>query len=176
MNAPPDAVRCLVLPVSDDQVLVPSAVVAEVFAAREIPPLDAGPRWLLGRVGWRESTLAVVCIEAAVGGERPPIDKRAKIVVLRVLGDAKALTHYAMLVQGIPKQVIASPQTVQAATPGAERPFVASEVSLEGERAFIPDLDALERALVALAPSWQQPEPTAAAAGPGAEDGNGDGL
>jgi chemosensory pili system protein ChpC len=156
LETSPEAVRCLVLPVHDDQVLVPSAVVAEVFAARDIPALEGAPRWLIGRVVWRDASLPVVSIEAAVGGERPPVGERAKIVVLRSLGAEEPLAFYALLIQGIPRQVLASSRTVQSRPRDRDRPFVAQDLDLEGERAFIPDLDALERALVAFADSWRQ--------------------
>lgn len=159
MDSTSEAIRCLVLPVSDDRVLIPSAVVAEIISASGIRLLEDGPGWLLGSVAWRDSTLPVMSIEAAVGGELPPLAERAKLVVLRTLGADRALKHYALLLQGIPGQVLASSRTVQSAARDGERPFVAEEVMLEGERAFIPDLDALERALVAFAASWQRSAP-----------------
>lgn len=174
MEPTSEAVRCLALPVHDDQVLVPSAMVAEVFAAREIPPLTDGPRWLLGRITWRDTTLAVVSIEAAVGAECPAVAERAKIVVLRALETARSPDHYALLIQGIPRQVLASPRNVQSRSHDGERPFVAMEVNIDGERAFIPDLDALERALGAFAESWSQPVPARAGLGDAPGQGAGE--
>ena len=158
MQGDSHGIRCLALPMAGDQLLLPSAVVAEIFSVPEIEPIESGPRWLLGSLSWRESKLPVICMEAVVGGERMAVAERSKIVVLRALSAALDPGYYAVLTQGIPRQVLASSATVQsAAAVDGERPFVAAELNVDGEHSFIPDLDAVERALVAAALSWKSP-------------------
>ena len=150
-----DAVRCLALPIVGEQALVPNAVVAEVLAADAITPVDGGPDWLLGSLTWRGSVLPLVCIEAALGGERLDVGARSKIVVIKALSASGSLENYAVLVQGIPHQVLATGETVvlDRSVAGA-RPFVAADLQVEGRRAFIPDLDAVEKALMDIAEDW----------------------
>lgn len=144
-----DTVRCLVLPIVGDQILVPNAIVAEVFAAESVTPLDDGPAWLIGRLPWRETTLLLVCMEAALGGASPETKPRSKIVVMNTLSNSGSLEHYAVLVQGIPHQVLATERTIELdRSVNGTRPFVAAELQVAGARAFIPDLDAIERALL----------------------------
>ncbi len=160
MEQAEDTVRCLVLPIVGEKILVPNAVVAEVFAVNDVTPVGGGPEWLLGNVAWRSHALPLVCMEAALGGARCEVGSRSKVVVMNALSGNESLANYAVLVQGIPHQVLATEHTVALDTPitGA-RPFAAVDLQIEGERAFIPDLDAVEEALLDVVDEWQVPGP-----------------
>jgi chemosensory pili system protein ChpC len=151
-----DAVRCLALPIVGEKILVPNAVVAEVFAADSVSPVAESANWLLGSLTWRGQVLPLVCMEAALGGDSLEADGRSKIVVLNTFSAREPLKNFAILVQGIPHQVLATDHTVQLETPiNGARPFVTADLLVEGERALIPDLDAIEQALLDLADQWQ---------------------
>jgi chemosensory pili system protein ChpC len=153
-----ETVRCLALPIVGDQLLVPSAVVAEVFTAPGVSPVKGGPKWLLGSLFWRGIVLPLVCMETALGGERLDLGTRSKLVVMHGITGSESLRYYAVLLQGIPRQILATRHTVKAAGPaGGERPFVAAELQLDGEQASIPDLDDLEKALLAALDAWRKP-------------------
>jgi len=157
VDASSDAVRCVALPVAGEHALVPSALVAEIFAVGELTPPASGPSWLLGSVFWRGLNLPVISFETAMGGERAAVGERAKSVVLRAVGESDALRYYAVLVQDIPRQVLASQRTVQAApASGREAEFVQCELRVEGAPGFIPDIDALESALIASSAAWRR--------------------
>ena len=166
MEQEEETVRCLALPLVGNQLLVPNAVVAEVFAAGAISPVPDGPDWLLGNLAWRGEVLPVVCMEAALGGTRLETGTRSKIVVISALTASESLKYYAVLVQGIPHQVLAGSSTVTPETPiNGARPFVAVDVQVEGGQAFVPDLDAVEQALLDVAELWHRA---------GSDDGGGD--
>jgi chemosensory pili system protein ChpC len=155
-----DTVRCLALPIVGEQILVPNAVVAEVFAADAVSPAVGGPEWLLGSLTWRGTVLPLVCMEAALGGTRLEPRARSKIVVMNTISAGESLKHFAVLVQGIPHQVLATDHTVRLETPiNGARPFVAADLLVEGEQAFIPDLDAFEKALLDVADQWRVASP-----------------
>lgn len=149
-------VRCLALPIAGEQILVPNAVVAEVVAADTVSPVSGDPEWLLGSLTWRGSVLPLVCMEAAVGGIRIEAGARSKIVILKSLSAREPLENFAVLVQGIPHQVLATDHTVTLESPINDgRPFVAADLQVEGEQAFIPNLDAVEKALMDIVDRWQ---------------------
>ncbi len=149
-------VRCLALPIAGEQILVPNAVVAEVVAADTVSPVSGDPEWLLGSLTWRGSVLPLVCMEAAVGGTRLEAGARSKIVILKSLSASEPLENFAVLVQGIPHQVLATDHTVTLESPiNGGRPFVAADLQVEGEQAFIPNLDAVEKALMDIVDRWQ---------------------
>ena len=152
-----DTVRCLALPIVGGQILVPNAMVAEVFAADEVTPAAGGPNWLLGTLTWRGRVLPLVCMEAAVGGSPLEVGRRSKVVVMNAFTASAPLENFAVLVQGIPHQVLATDHTVQLETPiNGARPFVAADLSVEGELAFVPDMDAVEKALLDAADAWRR--------------------
>lgn len=156
MDADHDAVRCLALPIVGERILLPNAVVAEVFAAGAVSATADGPEWLLGSLPWRGLVLPLVCMEAAVGGASLAPGARSKVVVINALSGNESLENYAILVQGIPHQVMATDQTVALEQPpNGARPFVVADLRVEGEKAFIPDLDAVEKALLDSAAEWQ---------------------
>lgn len=155
MDPEENTVRCLALPIVDEQILVPNAVVAEVFAAHTVSPASGGPDWLLGSLTWRDRVLPLICMEAALGGARLEAGARSKIVVINALSASEPLENFAVLLQGIPHQVLATDHTVTLESPiNGARPFVALDLQVEGERAFIPDLDAVEKALLEVAEHW----------------------
>ena len=156
MDGDLDAVRCLALPIVGERILLPNAVVAEVFAAGAVSATGDGPEWLLGSLPWRGSVLPLVCMEAAVGGQSLAPGARSKVVVINALSANASFENYAILVQGIPHQVLATDHTVVLEeAPNGARPFVVADLMVEGEKAFIPDLDAVERGLLDSAAEWQ---------------------
>lgn len=166
MEPEEETVRCLALPIVGDQLLVPSAVVAEVFTAPGVSPANGGPDWLLGSLFWRGVVLPLVCMETALGGERLDLGTRSKLVVMHGITGSESLRYYAMLLQGIPRQILATRHTVKAAGgSGGERAYVAAELQLDGEPAFIPDLDGIEKALLAALDTWRKPGDRAARSG-----------
>jgi chemosensory pili system protein ChpC len=154
-----DTVRCLVLPIVGEQILVPNVMIAEVYAVDTVSPPTGGPDWLLGNVIWRGRELPLVCMEAALGGPRLEAGARSKVVVLKTLSANEALKNFAVLVQGIPHQILAADHSVSVRTPtNGARPFVALDLEVEGEQAFIPDMDAVEKALLDVVGQWRVPD------------------
>ena len=106
MQQDEDTVQCLALPIVGEQILVPSAVVAEVYAVDAVSPAIGGPDWLLGNVTWRGNEVPLVCMEAALGGTRLEAGARSKMAVMKAQSAGEALKNFAILVQGIPHQVL----------------------------------------------------------------------
>ena len=157
MESDEETIRCLALPIVGDQALVPNAVVAEVFAAEDVVPAAGGPEWLLGSLSWRGQRLPLVCMEAALGGDRQEAGARSKVVVMKAITGDASLPNYAVLVQGIPHQVLATGEALTWETPiNGARPFVAADLRMDSGQALIPDLDAVEEALLDVADRWRQ--------------------
>ncbi len=150
MAQPADTIRCLLMPVGEVQVLLPGAAVAEITAWQAPEPVPGTPPWLLGRVDWRGTGVPVTDLEALMQGRDPLAPgPRARLAVLHSLAEDDLLPFHALLLRGIPHMVHVFPGLV---TPedrgeGLAHDVVAQTVSVHGERAFVPDLDVLERSL-----------------------------
>lgn len=152
MADPAGALSAVLLPLTEQNLLLPAAVIAEVVAYVQPEPDDAWPAWVLGVFPWHRRMLPVVSVEAAMGMQPAPIGgRRARIVVLHTLGGEPGLPRYALLVANTPRVISIWPEFLQARAPGpAEEPYVRQRVTLpDAESAIIPDLDALQSAVLA---------------------------
>ncbi len=152
MADPATALSGVLLPLEQLHLLVPAAVVAEIVAYAEPEVASSWPDWVLGLIPWHGCRLPLVSVEAAMGS--PPSaagGRRSRIVVLHTLDGEPGLPRYALLVRDTPRVVSIWPEflTVRPSEPVNE-PFVRLRVNLaDGESAVIPDLDALQDAVLA---------------------------
>ena len=152
MPDPDTALRAVLLPLSEQNLLVPAAVVAEVMGYVEPEPGGSWPDWVLGVFAWQDQMLPLVSVEAAMGRQSARVQGRhTGIVVLHTLGGPAGLPRYGLLVMDTPQVVSIWPESLHACPPGpAPEPYVRLRVALpEAESAIIPDLDALQADLLA---------------------------
>ncbi|WP_336365560.1 chemotaxis protein CheW [Marinobacter sp. C2H3] len=136
---------CVMIPVNDRQLLLPNVSIAEVV---DYQGEDAGPRspdWLVGYLPWRGLTLPVVSYDAANGGTLAvPGDNRGRIVVLNTIGEHhQSVPFMALVTQGIPSQARLTEEDLHPAD-GEPGPADLMSVSVDGENAWIPNLEYLE--------------------------------
>lgn len=146
MVAEDASVRSLLIPMEDSYLLLPSTVVAEVVGYSDPEPLPGDyPSWLLGRFNWRGQRIPVVAFEDINGGSGALPATRARLMVLKALGDRPELPYFAILAQGIPRLVSVHPDGIEdLEEPMDDAPAVAAAVLAHGEPAFIPDMEFLE--------------------------------
>jgi chemosensory pili system protein ChpC len=147
-----DPLRCLLVPLDGDRLLLPSAAVAEVSAYTQPVAVADSPPWLVGEVRWREQRLPLLSLEVVLrGGVSSPADARCRIVVLYALAGARDPAFYGLLCRDIPKALRLTredlrPVELPPGYPGGE------VAAVEGERvgrALVPDLETLEHRLLA---------------------------
>ena len=136
---------CVMIPVSRRQLILPNVSIAEVV---DYASSDAGigaPDWLAGRLEGRGLNLPVISYDAANGGTLAvPGENRGRIVVLNSVSDSnKKLRFMALITQGIPSQVRITEDQVKQLE-GENGPADLMLVEVDGEAAWIPNLDYLE--------------------------------
>lgn len=98
-------IRCLLIPVgsSQSQLLIPSAVVAEVTNYK-VPEkkLNNTPKWLLGLVEWRGQHVPVISIEDILAQPPLPPSNDQRLVILYGLETSQFLPFYAFIASNIP--------------------------------------------------------------------------
>ena len=149
MSATGEAIRSLVLPLSDSMLVVPASAVEEVLFAEAVDTPPPGcPVWLIGEVQMRQHTVPLVCFEALVGEALPEIAKTEHAVVLKNLDADGEPTFYAIRLQRAPRVEELDTATLQLADDGAsDNPFVACRVIVDGQEGGLPALDQLVNAL-----------------------------
>ena len=138
------SVYSLLIPFSDDAMLLPNASVAELIGFEQPAPLQNGPDWCLGILTWRGVKVPLLSFEAVRGNPVVDIDKNSRIAILNALGGNPKLPFFAMVTQGIPHLVQANQSIVTAVAEDTGGEGVSRKILVEGEPALIPDLDALE--------------------------------
>lgn len=140
-------IHSLLLPLDGDRLLVPNTAVAEIVAYREPEAADGGPEWFLGWLEWRGQRLPVVAFEKFIGGDAPNVGHRARMAIFNRLDPNAEPRFYGLLLQGLPRLVQATEETVSGDDAAKVPQGVRCHVMVGGEPASIPDLDALEAAL-----------------------------
>ena len=149
MNDNSQSLSCVMIPMSGRQLLLPNVSIAEVV---DYASADAGantPEWLVGYLDWRGLQLPVISYDAANGGALTvPGDTRGRIVVLNTIGDHhKEVPFMALVTQGIPSQARLAEDQVRKLE-GEPGPADLMQVEVEGEHAWIPNLEFLESLVV----------------------------
>jgi chemosensory pili system protein ChpC len=142
---------CLLVPLSEERLLVPRACVTEVINYQVPTPLEGVPPWYLGTVAWGGRRVPLVSFEAACGRSAPRTSGRTRIVVMQGISEHAAALggHFAVITQGFPQLVRLSPDVIQAdpSRSFGERSPVICQVKMVNEHPLIPDFERLEQQL-----------------------------
>ena len=142
-------IRGVLLPLRAGQLLLPNASVSEVIGYRdpEAPPENA-PDWLLGVMSWRQYPIPLISFDNLLGLSDNSIGARARIAICNTLNGNAERPYIGILLRSIPHLVrVIEPLITPVDVPGGTGEMVARKVRISGQEAWIPDLDALERAL-----------------------------
>lgn len=136
---------CVLIPVTDRQLLLPNVSIAEIVDYAEPETTEDGPAWLVGYLNWRGLKLPVISYDGANGGEkRQPDAVRGRIAVLNTISQShQNMPFLAMITQGIPSQAKLTEEQVQE-TEGETGPADLMVVDVDGHTAYIPNLEYLE--------------------------------
>jgi len=145
MNQTPLEVRAVVLPVRNGQLLLPNSSVAEVAAFREATELPGSPDWLLGMISWRWQEIPMVCFDTLVGMPPEKTGVRARIGICYTLSESAKRPFLGILTQSVPHLTRATEEVMESdPEPSELGDAVIEQVLVNGEKAWVPDLDAIE--------------------------------
>lgn len=142
-----NVIRCMLLPLTNDWLLLPNVTVAEVIAYVEPKNLsDAEP--VIGNIDWRGVIVPVVSFENTCGLESRENSLRDRIAILyNPQGDEKK-PYLGVKLTDIPKSFRAEENLLVEETISIQRTdLILNEISDEGRRVFIPNLEAMFQTL-----------------------------
>ncbi|HKJ20304.1 MAG TPA: chemotaxis protein CheW [Woeseiaceae bacterium] len=149
MSSETEELYSLLIPLSEDRLIVPRACVAEVvrFTA---PEHEAGAHaWMMGSVNWNGRSLPVASFEGALGKDVPVTTGRTRIVVFNATTGQLKTGYFGVLTQGFPQLVRVNEDVLQLHTTEGwpkDAP-VLCRVKMINEFPLIPDLEKLEAML-----------------------------
>ena len=147
--------KCVILTLRKENVVVPNALVAEIISVKEVVETENTPKWFLGNMNWRGKSVPLLSFEAAVGDEVSKVNLNTQAVVLYAVGkdgDIVASPYLGLVMSGVPH--ISRFSREQIVTDDEEEnnhPMVAQKVRINGARVNILDVDAMVSMVQALA-------------------------
>jgi len=134
-------IRSVLVPVTDAELLLPNASIAEIVAYSQPLPIDQAPEWLLGNVlwhGWQVPVLAFGVLTEAQDAE--PIEG-AKICITKSLIENDRMPYIGILAQGFPRLVTVTEASLSEVPGSSTHIAVAGKAIIGSREAWVPDLD-----------------------------------
>lgn len=137
----------LLVPLSDERLIVPRACVAEVARFTKPDQSDGNHGWLLGSANWNGRELPVVAFEGVMGREVPEVSGRTRIVVFYAAAARLRSGFFGVITQGFPQLVRVNREVLRfdSAEGWPDDAPVLCRVRMINEFPLVPDLEALER-------------------------------
>ena len=149
MSAENDELYSLLVPLSEDRLIVPRACVAEVVRYSQPEHEEGSHAWMLGTVNWNGRQLPVMSFEGALGKEVPATTGRTRIVVFYASTGHLKTGYFGVLTQGFPQLVRVNRDVLDLHTTEGwpDDAPVLCRVKMINEFPLIPDLEKLEAML-----------------------------
>jgi len=151
MSTQTDELYSLLVPLTDDRLIVPRACVAEVVRFTK-PEVSAGSKnWMLGNLNWNGRELPVVAFEGTIDKEIPPTTGRSRVVVFHASGKKMTSGFFGIVTQGFPQLVRVNREVLRLDSSdgwSSEAP-VLCRVKMINEYPLVPHLEKLEEMIAA---------------------------
>ena len=143
----PQILKCLILTLLNENVILPDALVAEIVSVKEIKESENTASWYLGDMNWRGAEIPLLSYEAAGGEEVSKVNLNTQAVVLYAVGrgdEVKEFPYLALVMSGVPhisrftREQISVDEGVEN-----DHPMIAQKVRVNGARINILDVDAM---------------------------------
>jgi len=149
MSIAAEELYSLLVPLSEDRLIVPRACVAEVVRFSNAEKSEGSHDWMIGVINWNGRPLPVVSFEGAVGKEVPIITGRTRVVVFYANTGKLKTGHFGVLTQGFPQLVRVNRDVLKFESKDGwpEGAPVLCRVRMINEFPMIPNLEQLESML-----------------------------
>ena len=151
MSAAAEELYSLLVPLSENRLIVPRACVAEVVRFTKAEQQEGAHDWMLGTINWNGRQLPVVSFEGAIGKEVPVATGRTRVVVFYAGTGQLKTGYFGVLTQGFPQLVRVNRDVLklEAKDGWPEDAPILCRVRMINEFPMIPDLEKLEAMLAA---------------------------
>jgi len=139
-------IKCILLTLRTENVVLPNAAVAEIVSLRDIKKVDGAPLWLLGKMHWRGIDIPLVSFEAAAEGASTAMtaNQAAVIHLISKDGESSNYPYVGLSISGVPHISDFSKEQIAAdAQMRKPHPMVAQRIRINGAAASILDIDSI---------------------------------
>jgi chemosensory pili system protein ChpC len=146
MSSEAEELYSLLVPLSDDRLIVPRACVAEVVRFSKTSSREGAEQWMMGTINWNGRSLPVVSFEGAIGKDIPVVTGRTRVVVFFANTGQLKTGYFGILTQGFPQLVRVNREVLklEAKDGWPEQAPILCRVRMINEFPMIPDLEKIE--------------------------------
>ena len=146
-------ISAILLPVTGQLLVVPSAMVAEIIKRRDLQQPPDAPDWLLGHVKWHHERVPVISFESLNEDAIADPGSGSRIVIFAALAEPEQLSvrHYALLTRGVPNLLRLTPDDLHEVDGLPMGPAERMKLRVHGQAGALPDFDFIERQVARLA-------------------------
>lgn len=146
------SIKCVILTLRTENVMVPNAAVAEIMSAKDTMPVDNVPEWYLGKMPWNGVEVPLVSFEAAGGVAAKNINLNTQIAVFYSVNKEAKYPYVGIVISGVPHvsnfsrdQIITDPESLLEEV---THPMVAQRTRINGAAVSILDIGSMESMIV----------------------------
>jgi len=137
------SVRCMLLPMSSINLVIPNSAVSEIIGYSEPRRLQDSSDWFLGVVLWRGVYVPVISVETMCGIDTVHTGPRSRIGIIYNPEKDDALPYVGLHMQDIPRAYLAESDKMESGTDDNLSDYLLSRVDDDQFSRAIPNLDAM---------------------------------
>lgn len=142
-------IKCMILTLRSENVIVPGTAVAEMVSAQGAVKVNNMPNWYVARMRWHGVDVPLVSFEAALGEAVKPVNQNTQVAMIYTASsDESRYPYIGLVVSGVPHvtqfsrdQIVVDPDSLLDAH---ARPMVAQKARINGAAVSILDIDGIE--------------------------------
>jgi len=136
------------IPVTNENLLLPNTAVAEVVGYSSPVPAEDSPEWYLGLMQWRGQSIPVVSFEVFNNDAVANVAPKSRMVVFNAISSTTQFDFFAIPTQGIPQLMRLNNKNLSLVDDdSASNDVLHCHVVVGDEVAAIPNLDTIEAQL-----------------------------
>ena len=141
--------KCMILTLRSENVIVPSASVAEMISVQGAMKVSNMPNWYVAKMRWHGVDVPLVSFEAAAGEEAKVVNQNTQIAMIYTASeDESRYPYFGLVVSGVPHitqfsrdQIVTDPESVLEAH---GHPMVVQKARINGAAVSILDINEIE--------------------------------
>ncbi len=135
--------RCVLVPVTGADLLLPNAAIAEVADFSTPEPISDAPAWLAGMILWRGWQVPLIKFSLLAGLSEEEDTGSTRLCVLKSLMGSERMPYVALLAQGFPRLTAVDGSSLKVIENNGPTTGIAGTATLEDSKVIVPDLDEL---------------------------------
>ncbi|MCW8934822.1 MAG: chemotaxis protein CheW [Gammaproteobacteria bacterium] len=140
-----EEIKCVILKINGDELLMPNAAVAEIVPIKNIINVANKPGWMLGYLDWRGHSVPLISFEA-MGNVRMPslATGSVKAAILFSIGEDSNLPFMSILMQDAPTVVNVKEEDIISNKEEITHPAIEDKVMMADGTYSIVNIEKLE--------------------------------